>query len=58
MQIIDSLSSSKSLPQPVRSSQSSVIRNTRTTRPKLAMIWVKESDGNRQRLVARWVTQD
>lgn len=27
-------------------------------RPKLSMIWVKESDGTRQRLVARWVTQD
>jgi hypothetical protein len=58
MQLIDSLSSSKSLPQPVISSESSVIRNTRTNRAKLAMIWVEESDGNRQRLVARWVTQD
>lgn len=32
--------------------------NTKLTaapQPKLSMIWKKESDGGRQRLVARWV---
>lgn len=33
-------------------------RGTKLTpapRPKLTMIWEKEADGGRQRLVARWV---
>ncbi len=28
---------------------------TAAPRPKLSMIWEKESDGGHQRLVARWV---
>ncbi len=31
-------------------------QNSRKTQPKLSMIWVKEFDGERERLVARWVT--
>jgi hypothetical protein len=31
-------------------------QNTRKAQPKLSMIWVKEFDGERERLVARWVT--
>lgn len=30
----------------------------KTNRAKLAMIWVQEFDGERERLVAKWVTQD
>lgn len=35
-------------------------RDTKLTasRPKLSMIWEKESDGECQRLVARWVAAD
>ncbi len=42
--------------QPMVSSENSLIQNPKITRPKLSMIWVKEFDGERQRLVARWVT--
>lgn len=58
MQLIDSLSSFKSLPQPVISFDKTLIQNTKKNRPKLSMIWVKESDSNHQRLIARWVTQN
>ncbi|MBD2306486.1 hypothetical protein H6G17_13305 [Chroococcidiopsis sp. FACHB-1243] len=27
-------------------------------RPRLSMIWVKEFDGKRHHLVARWISQD
>ncbi len=58
MQLFDSVSDSESLPQPVESSETSLMKNPKTTRPKLSIIWVKESDNVRQCLVARWVTQD
>lgn len=44
--------------QPIVSSELPLTPKTKTTQPKLSIIWVKEFDGERQRLVARWVTQD
>lgn len=38
--------------------KTSLMKNLETTRPKLSIIWVKESDNVREWLVARWVTQD
>lgn len=38
--------------------EKTLTHNSRKTQPKLSMIWVKEFDGERERLVARWVTQD
>lgn len=57
MQVINSSLVSDFQPQPVISHKISLIQN-KNNRPKLAMIWAKESDGVCQRLVARWVTQD
>ncbi len=58
MEILNSFASCDPRPQPVISEKNCLIKNTKTTRYKLSMIWVKESDGSRQRLIARWVTQD
>jgi hypothetical protein len=46
------------LSKPVVSLEFSLTQKTKTTQPKLSIIWVKEFDGEHQRLVARWVTQD
>ncbi|MBW4641074.1 MAG: hypothetical protein KME05_23230 [Gloeocapsa sp. UFS-A4-WI-NPMV-4B04] len=45
-------------PQPITSSATSLIQDQVTIRAKLAMIWVSQTDGSRQRLVAKWVRQD
>ncbi len=58
MQLLNRSSSSESLSQPVLSAETSLAQKPKTTRPKLSMIWVKEFDGECQRLVAHWVTQD
>ncbi|MFB2895422.1 hypothetical protein ACE1CI_21165 [Aerosakkonemataceae cyanobacterium BLCC-F50] len=39
-------------------SKTSFTQKPKTNRPKLSMIWVKEFDGERQRLVAKWTIQD
>lgn len=57
MKLLKKSSSSNSLPQVTTLSKTSPIQRTSTIRPQISMIWVSESDGNRQRLVARWVTQ-
>ncbi len=44
--------------QPNLLPEKGLTQNSRKTQPKLSMIWVKEFDGERERLVARWVTQD
>ena len=55
---------SKTLNHSVTSSHSAELSKTyftqkpKTTRPKLSMIWVKEFDGERHRLVGKWITQD
>jgi hypothetical protein len=49
---------SVSFPQPAELSKTSFTQKPKTTRPKLSMIWVKEFDGERQRLVGKWTTQD
>jgi hypothetical protein len=46
------------LVQPNLLLEKALTQNSRKTQPKLSMIWVKEFDGERERLVARWVTQD
>ncbi|MBW4503374.1 MAG: hypothetical protein KME57_28390 [Scytonema hyalinum WJT4-NPBG1] len=46
------------LVQPNLLLEKALTHNCRKTQPKLSMIWVKEFDGERERLVARWVTQD
>lgn len=46
------------IPQPTINSKSYVTQKPKITRPKLSMIWVKEFDGERQRLVTKWTTQD
>ena len=33
-------------------------KTAKTTQPQLSAIWVKEFDGEREYLVARWVKQD
>lgn len=38
--------------------ENALTQNSRNTQPKLSIIWVKEFDRERERLVARWVTQD
>jgi len=43
---------------PLHLLEKALTHNCRKTQPKLSMIWVKEFDGERERLVARWVTQD
>lgn len=58
MQIIDSCIFLDSRSQPVISYESYPFEETRTTQSRLSMIWLKESDGERQRLVTRWVTQN
>ncbi|MBW4473691.1 MAG: hypothetical protein KME45_25445 [Stenomitos rutilans HA7619-LM2] len=45
--------------QPAQSASSAEFTASRFARkPKLTMIWVTESIGDRTRLVARWTTQD
>jgi hypothetical protein len=39
-------------------SETALTQKRKTTRSKLSMIWVKEFDGKRQRLVGQWVTED
>ncbi len=58
MQISDTFSPSITPLQPAIESKTSLIEKAKTARPKLSMIWVQEFDGERQRLVARWTTQD
>lgn len=58
MQILDSFRASDFQPQAVIASETFLPLVTRKNRAKLVMIWVQESDGTRQRLIARWVTQD
>ncbi len=58
MQISDTFSPSITPLQPVIESKTSLTQEPKTARPKLSMVWVKEFDGERQRLVARWTTQD
>lgn len=58
MQLLNSLNSSTSLLESEKGAETSLLQNSRTTQAKLSMIWVKESDGICQRLIARWVTQD
>lgn len=38
--------------------QIALTRNSRKTQPQLSMIWVEEFDGERERLVTRWVKQN
>ena len=40
------------------SKTSSFTQKHKTIRLKLSRIWVKEFDGERQRLVGKWTTQD
>lgn len=49
--------SSKSLPNPQLAvwSDNSLNPNTKTTQTKLSMIWIKEFNGKRNHLVARWI---
>lgn len=44
--------------QPNLLPENALTQNSIKTQPKLSIIWVKEFDGERERLVARWVTQD
>ncbi|MBV9390164.1 MAG: hypothetical protein JOZ78_27375 [Chroococcidiopsidaceae cyanobacterium CP_BM_ER_R8_30] len=50
--------SSASFPQPEVLPEISLNQNSKTNRPKLSMVWVKEFDGERLRLVGRWIKQD
>ncbi|MBV8885965.1 MAG: hypothetical protein JO235_18495 [Chroococcidiopsidaceae cyanobacterium CP_BM_RX_35] len=54
----ETYSSSASLPQPEVLSEISLTRNSKNNRPKLSLTWVKEFDGERLRLVGRWIKQD
>ena len=62
MLLFDSVSELESLRQRAVSfetfCETSWMKNLETTRPRISMIWVKESDNVREWLVARWVTQD
>ena len=58
MQILDTFSSSITPLQPPIESKTPLTEKPKTSQPKLSMIWVKEFDGERERLVARWTTQD
>jgi len=55
---LSNTSSPLAFPQPTVSLEISLTQSKKTTQPKLSMIWVKEFDGDRQRLIARWVKQD
>ncbi|MBV8883852.1 MAG: hypothetical protein JO235_07610 [Chroococcidiopsidaceae cyanobacterium CP_BM_RX_35] len=58
MQLSNSVTFSKFISQKVEPSKRAQTQNIKGNRPKLSMIWIKETDGDRQRLVARWVMQD
>jgi hypothetical protein len=55
-----SLSQSCLLPVPPleKSPTPDTTQQTKTTKVPVYMIWVKEFDGERERLVAHWVKQD
>ena len=55
MQLLKRSSFSTSLPQLTTLSETSIIQKPSTIQPQISIIWVSESDGSRQRLVARWV---
>jgi len=45
----------ESQPQAPQVPQDSIATTASTQRPKLSMVWRKELDGTRERLVAHWV---
>ena len=58
MKLSDTFNHSVTSSQPAELSKTSFTQKPKRTRPKLSMVWVKEFDGERQRLVAKWTTQD
>lgn len=58
MQPLNSFISLKSQPHPIILSETYLTKNISISHSKLSIIWLKESDGDRQRLIARWVKQD
>ncbi|MCP6760137.1 MAG: hypothetical protein NHB32_15610 [Fischerella sp. CENA71] len=58
MQNLISYSNSLLSSEPALLSDISLTENLKTKKPKLSMIWVKEFDGERQRLVAKWIIND
>lgn len=53
--LLETYSSSASLPQPEVFSEISLNHNLKKNHPKLSLTWVKEFDGERLRLVGRWI---
>lgn len=58
MKLLATFNHSVSTSQSAELSKTSYTQKPKTTRPKLSMIWVKEFDGERERLVAKWTTQN
>jgi hypothetical protein len=58
MLIVNRSTSSESSPVTAFAAQKSLVQKQETRQNRLSMIWVKEFDGTRYRLVARWVTED
>lgn len=58
MKLSDTCNHSVTYSQAAELSKTSFTQKPKTTRPKLSRIWVKEFDGERQRLVGKWTTQD
>ena len=55
MQLSNTSRNSLLCPQLAVSSDTSLTKNTKTAPPKLSMHWVKEFDGERYCLVAKWI---
>ncbi|MDZ8257479.1 hypothetical protein [Nostoc sp. ChiQUE01b] len=55
MQLLNISNKSLAKPQLAALSDESLNQNTKTTQPKLSMIWVNEFDGERNRLIAKWI---
>lgn len=58
MRLSDTLNHSVTSLQSAELSKTSFTQKPKKTRPKLSRIWVKEFDGERERLVGKWTAQD
>ena len=58
MRLSDTLNHSVTSLQSAESSKTSFTQKPKRTRPTLSRIWVKEFDGERERLVGKWTAQD
>jgi hypothetical protein len=57
MLLVNRSTSSESSPVTTFAAQNPLVKEQETKQNRLSLIWVKEFDGTRHRLVGRWVTE-